>query len=70
MMIGKPKGKFPKGKYGKNLPFRVKAVRGQKEPYLDVTMRISEEHVRKILLPQIHKFLDELDRQRALKKKA
>jgi hypothetical protein len=40
------------------------AVRGGKgKPYLYVTMRLTEKHVTEILLPQIQKFLRELDRQ-------
>ena len=64
MMRGKPKGKFPKGKYGHDLNWRVKAARGGKgQPYLYVTMRLTEKQVSKTLLPQIQKFLRELDRQ-------
>lgn len=68
-MRGKQKGRFPKGKHGKNLRFHVKAVRDtvHKKPYLEVTMRLTEEDVNKILLPQILKFLGELKRQRELK---
>jgi len=62
--MSKQKGRFSPGKYGHNLNWHVKAVRGQKEPYLEVTMRLTEEHVREILLPQIEKFLRELEKQR------
>jgi hypothetical protein len=62
--MGKQKGRFSPGKYGHDLNWRVKGVRGGKgKPYLYVTMRLTEEHVSKILLPQIHKFLRQLDRQ-------
>ena len=69
-MKGKPKGRFPKGKYGHDLRWRVKAVRGQEEPYLYVTIRLTEKHVSDILLPQIEKFLRQLDKQGLLGKKS
>ncbi|MGA2203416.1 MAG: hypothetical protein ABSD89_11365 [Halobacteriota archaeon] len=61
--MGKQKGSFPPGKYGHDLRWRVKAVRGKEEPYLYVTMRLTEKHVSEILLPQIQKFLRTLDKQ-------
>ena len=65
--MGKPKGRSGKGKYEQGLDLHVKAVRGQKGPFLDITVRLTEENVRKNLLPQIQKFLRELDRQSGLR---
>jgi len=66
--MAKQKGKFAPGKYGHDLRWHVKGVRGEEEPFLEVTMRLTEEHVKKILRPQIEKFLRELDKQAARQK--
>jgi hypothetical protein len=61
--MGKQKGKFSPGKHTFDVHLHVKAKRIQKEPFLDLTVRLTEKNVRKDLLPQIKKFLGELDRQ-------
>ena len=61
--MGKQKGKFGLGKHTFDVHVHVKAKRVQKEPYLDITVRLTEKNVRKDLLPQIEKFLRELDKR-------
>jgi hypothetical protein len=68
LKMSKQKGKFPPGKYTHDVDLHVKGVRGQKEPFLDVTVRLTEKNVREDLLPQIQKFLLELEKQAGLRK--
>jgi hypothetical protein len=61
--MGKQKGKFGLGKYERDVRLHVKAKRVNKQPFLDVTVRLTEEQVRENLRPQIEKFLREVDKQ-------
>jgi hypothetical protein len=65
--MSKQKGKFGLGKHTFDVHLHVKAKRVQKEPFLDVTVRLTERNVREDLLPQIQKFLRELDKQAGAK---
>jgi hypothetical protein len=62
--MAKQKGRFSPGKYAHDADLHIKAVRGQKEPFLDLTIRLTEKNVREDLLPQVQKFLRELDKKK------
>jgi len=66
--MSKQKGKFGLGKHTFDVHLHVKAKRVQKKPFLDITVRLTEKNVREDLLPQIDKFLAELNRQAAIRK--
>jgi hypothetical protein len=61
--MGKQKGRFGLGKHERDVRLHVKAKRVEKEPFLDVTVRLTESQVRENLLPQIERFLREVDKQ-------
>jgi hypothetical protein len=62
-MKGKPKGVFPKGKYGHPQSFHIKARRDKGGTTFDVTIRFTEKDAREILRPQVEKFIRQLDKE-------
>lgn len=67
--MGKQKGRFRKGKYVKlGRKMHIKARR-DKGSHLDLTIRMTEDEVRNVLVPQIKKYLDEVDRQASAKQR-
>jgi hypothetical protein len=62
--MGKQKGRFRKGKYVRpERSLHIKAKRDKGGAHIDLTIRLSEDEVRKMLCPQIERFLSELDKQ-------
>jgi hypothetical protein len=65
--MGKPKGRFGKGKYMGTPTAHIKAKRDKGGTHFDITIRLSVDNVRQTLLPQIKKFLRELEKQTTAK---
>jgi len=62
--MGKQKGRFRKGKYIRpKRSLHIKAKRDKGGTHLDLTIRLDEDEIKNILLPQIDRFLKELKRQ-------
>jgi hypothetical protein len=62
--MGKQKGRFGKGKYVLlKRKFYVKARHSKRGAHFDLTIRLNEDEVRNTLLPQIERFLEELNKQ-------
>jgi hypothetical protein len=65
--MGKQKGRFRKGKYVPTVNVHIKAKHDKAGPHLDLTIRLDEDNVRNTLVPQIKRFLEELDKKKGAK---